>query len=142
MEKCIFCSIISRELKAEIVYEDKESIAVMDKYPINDGHVLVMPKKHYSTVLDMPSAEVGSLYVRVAMVAKAVSKATNAIGLNIGQNNGEAASQIVPHMHVHVIPRYQDDAPRGKWPFRKKVDDYQLRRTAESIRRSLTAISV
>jgi histidine triad (HIT) family protein len=142
MEKCIFCDIITGRSNAEIVYEDKESIAVMDKYPINDGHVLVMPKKHYATIMQMPSAEVGSLYVRVAKLAKAVSMATRAIGLNIGQNNGEAASQIVPHIHVHVIPRYGDDAPRGKWPFRKKVDTAQLKIIAESIRRSLATVSL
>src|SRR6266849_6630901 len=94
-----------------MVCEDDYWLAFMDHYPINPAHTLVVPKKHYVTMLEMPPSEVGRLFVTVAKVAKGVGKASKADGINIGQSNGEAASQDVFHMHVHIIPRFHGDTP-------------------------------
>ena len=78
----------------------------MDRYPFTLGHTLVIPKKHFEDILQMSDAEVGRLYCIVSLIAKTISKTLKAEGLNIGQNNGSAANQIVPHVHVHIIPRF------------------------------------
>ncbi len=85
----------------------------------------------------MPYEEVGSLFARVAFLASAVREAMEADGINVGQNNGRAAHQIVPHVHVHIIPRYRDDSPVGRWPSRKAATLNALERTAERIRKVL-----
>lgn len=117
-----------------MVYEDDSFIAFMDRSPINVGHVLVLPKRHYQTLLDMPYGEVGELFVRAAAMAGAVKQALDADGINIGQNNGEAAHQVVPHVHVHVVPRYADDSSDGRWPSRKRASLQELAEVAERIR--------
>ena len=111
----------------------------MDKYPINRGHTLVIPVRHYDTLLHMPPAEVGRLYSVVPSVAKAVVAAVEADGFNVGQNNGIAANQIVPHVHVHIVPRFIDDSPDGKWPARRVAQHDELEGLAEKIRKKYTA---
>jgi histidine triad (HIT) family protein len=131
---CLFCCIIEHKRPAALVYEDKEFIVLMDKYPINSGHCLVIPRSHHESLLSMSSSEVGKLYALVCTISKAVMSAVNADGFNIGQNNGKAANQIIPHVHVHIIPRYRDDNREGKWPSRKIGDFEDLEKTAQKIR--------
>lgn len=106
----------------------------MDKYPINRGHTLVIPTKHYENLLQMPPAEVGKLYSIVPAVAKAVVSAVKADGFNVGQNNGIAANQIVPHVHVHIVPRFADDSPDGRWPTRSVAPNDDLADVAKKIK--------
>jgi len=104
---CIFCNIINKKQEAHVIYEDKSHIAIMDKYPIQQGHSLVMPKAHHEKILDMSNEEVGTLFSRVPIIARGILASTGADGFNIGQNNGRSANQIIPHVHIHIIPRYQ-----------------------------------
>lgn|SRR3990172_3670511 len=134
MGECVFCRIIAGELASAVVWRDEHFIAVMDKYPIGRGHTLVMPLPHYGSILEMPPEAVGDLFIQVTKVAKAVKEATGAHGLNIGQNNGIAAHQIIPHVHVHVIPRYENDRPNWGRPSRQLVGAEELARWAEAIR--------
>ena len=134
---CIFCSILAGKLPSAQVHSDADFLIIMDKYPINKGHVLVIPTKHYDTLLQMPSAEVGKLYATVPAVAKAVVSAVGADGFNVGQNNGIAANQIVPHVHVHIVPRFIDDSPDGKWPARQVAPQKDLEDIAQKIRKNL-----
>jgi histidine triad (HIT) family protein len=131
---CIFCSILEGKLPSAQVYRDSDVMVIMDKYPINKGHALVIPAKHYDTLLQMPPAEVGRLYAIVPAVAKAVVSAVQADGFNVGQNNGIAANQIVPHVHVHIVPRFIDDSPDGRWPSRQVAKDEELAELASMIR--------
>jgi histidine triad (HIT) family protein len=110
-------------------------MVIMDKYPINAGHTLLIPIRHYDNLLHMPSAEVGKLYSLVPEMAKAVVAAVKADGFNVGQNNGIAANQIVPHVHVHIVPRFIDDSPDGKWPARRVASQEDLARIAQKIRK-------
>jgi histidine triad (HIT) family protein len=136
--KCIFCSIINGELDAVKVFENSAFIAFMDKYPINTGHTLVLPKDHHESIFTMADEEVGKLFSTVSFLSRGIVKALDAKGLNIGQNNGRAANQIVPHVHVHIIPRYSYDSPNGRWPSRNLISDEELEKIAEKIRTSLT----
>ena len=119
MKDCIFCKIINKEIPSCIVYESKEVIAFLDISPINKGHTLVMPKKHYETFLDLPKSELEVLFGKIQEVTKAVIKATNADGFNLLLNNKRAAGQVVDHVHFHVIPRFENDGlkhwPHGKY---------------------------
>ena len=116
------------------IHRDNGFLALMDKYPINPGHALVMPTKHYETLLQMPPAEVGKLYSLVPTIAKAIISAVKADGFNVGQNNGIAANQIVPHVHVHIVPRFDDDSPDGKWPSRRVTAQEDIVKIAQKIK--------
>lgn len=136
---CLFCSIIKYKIPAVIIYEDENFMALMDKYPINHGHSLVIPRSHHESLLSMTSSEVGKLYSLVSTVSKAVISAVHADGFSIGQNNGRAANQIIPHVHVHIIPRYAGDSREGKWPSRTIGNMQQLTITSQKIRSVLLA---
>ena len=131
-EDCIFCKIISKKAGAVIVFEDERSLAFLDIHPLNPGHTLVVPKKHYPSMVEMPPEEVGRVFVSVAKVMRGVMKASKADGINIGQSNGRAASQEVFHVHVHVIPRYIHELPGG-FPERKTATDADLEQMGRKI---------
>ena len=103
-EECVFCRIIKGELKADIVYSDDNFFVVNDINPVSDGHCMIIPKKHYETLLDMPS----SLGTELLSIAKAQAlrliKEKKADGFKLVTNNFEAAGQVVKHFHLHVIP--------------------------------------
>ena len=103
---CIFCDILSGVRDGHILYEDSSHVAFLDKYPIDIGHSLIVPKKHYERITDMDSKSVGDLFSIVPKIANAILSATDADAFSLGQNNGRAAKQIIPHVHVHIIPRY------------------------------------
>ena len=124
------------------VYQDDNFLVLMDKYPINLGHTLVIPKMHYDNLLLMPPAEVGRLYSLVTMMCEPVVASVKADGFNVGQNNGIAANQIVPHVHVHIIPRFKPDSPDGKWPKRRVASYDELLQTAKKIRSRIDASQI
>ncbi|HZB74330.1 MAG TPA: HIT family protein [Nitrososphaeraceae archaeon] len=138
---CLFCSIIKYKMPAIIIYEDKDFVALMDKYPISPGHSLVIPRSHHESLLSMTPSEVGNLYSAVSTISRAVISAVNADGFSIGQNNGRVANQIIPHVHVHIIPRYEDDSREGRWPSRKIGNIEQLTSTAQKIKSVLHVYS-
>ena len=109
MDNCIFCKIVSGDIPAKIVYEDDFTIAFLDISPCAEGHTVVIPKKHFELFTDMDDEDAGNLFASVNKVANAVEKALNTDGSNIGLNNGKAAGQEVPHVHVHIIPRKEGD---------------------------------
>ena len=107
---------------------------------MNPGHTLLMPIRHYETILQMPSVEVGKLYSLVPAFAKAIMSAVRADGFNVGQNNGIAANQIVPHVHVHIVPRFHDDSPDGKWPARTVSSEEELLKIALKIKENINLV--
>jgi histidine triad (HIT) family protein len=135
-EDCIFCKIISKKAQAVFVFEDPNSIAFLDIHPLNPGHTLVVPKKHYPSMVEMPPEEVGKVFVSVSKVMQGVMKASRADGISIGQSNGRAASQEVFHMHVHVIPRYIHELPSG-FPERKTATTAELEQIGKKIRAAI-----
>jgi len=134
-EDCIFCNIVERHAPADIVYEDGHSIAFLDIYPLNPGHTLVVSKKHYATLDEMPPEEVGLLFSTVAKVMKGVKEAVGADGINIGQSKGKAASQDVFHVHVHIIPRFtQENSEGNTFPDRKKLGKQEMEKLGRKIK--------
>jgi histidine triad (HIT) family protein len=103
-ESCIFCQIARKEAPASVVYEDDQVIAFMSIHPVSGGHTLVVPKKHYENIYEIPEEKMAYLYKIVKKITHAVNKAVDAEGTRIVQNNGEAAGQVIFHMHVHIIP--------------------------------------
>ncbi|MCU9532991.1 HIT family protein [Streptococcus sp. CSL10205-OR2] len=108
MENCIFCKIVSGDIPSSKVYEDDDVLAFLDISQATNGHTLVIPKKHVRNVLEMDEATAETVFSRVPKLARAIKKATGAQGLNIINNNEEAAGQTVFHAHIHLLPRYQD----------------------------------
>src|SRR3989344_3193852 len=117
MNNCVFCKIVKLETPSQRVYEDDEYIAFLDINPINFGHTLVVPKAHYENVLDVPPEVIAGMIKIAKKVAPAVVEAMRADGFNIGINNGRAAGQLVEHVHIHVIPRFEADNLKS-WPSR------------------------
>ncbi len=137
-EDCLLCKIISGKIPSYKVYEDDAVFAFLDIYPASEGHTLVAPKKHFSKFTDMNAENVASLFEVARKITAAVEKASLAEGSNIGINNGEAAGQEIPHVHVHVIPRRKGDGGRGiKSIVWTESDTINLEAVAEKIRRAL-----
>src|SRR3989338_5114266 len=105
MADCIFCKIVKGEIPSSKIYEDGDFLALLDINPINPGHTLVIPKKHYVDFLDMPEPLIGTLFSRSQQIAKAVIAGVSAEGFNIGMNNRKVGGQVVFHAHVHIMPR-------------------------------------
>jgi histidine triad (HIT) family protein len=103
-ESCIFCKIAQKEAPSSIVYEDEKIIAFLSNQPVNVGHTLVVPKKHYANIYEIPEEELAYLHTIVKKLSSAVKKAIVPEGIRIVQNNGEAAGQVIFHLHVHIIP--------------------------------------
>ena len=133
-KKCVFCEIINGDLDAHIVFENDFLISFMDKYPLNRGHLLVIPKYHYQFITDMEDKDVAKLFEIVNMLSKHVWKAIDADGLNISQSNGIAASQDIFHVHIHIIPRFINDTDNDSWPSRKVTTDQELDNLASQIK--------
>jgi histidine triad (HIT) family protein len=112
---CLFCKIAAKEVDSNIVYEDDKVIAFLDINPVNPGHVLVVPKDHAEQLLELPEDNIVPVMSVVKKVMKALMDQPDIEGVNIMQNNYAAAGQVVPHVHVHVIPRKTGDGHRH-WP--------------------------
>lgn len=111
MSDCIFCQIVSGQIPSSKVYEDEEVLAFLDITQVTKGHTLVIPKKHYRNMLEMDAEAASSLFARVPKIAKQLQEKLGASGVNIINNNEEAAGQTVFHTHVHLLPRF--DATDG-----------------------------
>ena len=132
MMGCIFCDILSGKRDGHILYEDEHHIAFLDKYPIDVGHSLVIPKEHHERITDMDPVSVGALFTLVPKIASAILSATGADAFSLGQNNGRAAKQIIPHVHVHIIPRYNHKGTI--WTKRLISDEQELKSLSKKIK--------
>jgi histidine triad (HIT) family protein len=106
---CVFCDIVQRAAPSHVIYEDEEFIAILDKYPISTGHTLVLPKKHFGRVQDFSQKEFCAMYARVHALNALIASRLGASASHISINDGAAANQLVPHIHVHIIPRNEND---------------------------------
>ncbi|MFH1770076.1 MAG: HIT family protein [archaeon] len=132
MNDCIFCKIVNTgEIPSSKIYEDNEFYAFLDINPINKGHVLVVPKTHCRNLLDFPRNQEADAMEVLKKVAKAVVKATNADGFNMGMNNEPAAGQVIFHAHFHIIPRFKDDGLHS-WPD-KNYDEGEMEKYRQEI---------
>jgi histidine triad (HIT) family protein len=138
-ESCLFCKIAARQIPAQVVFEDKHSLAFLDIGPLFPGHTLLVPKVHCETLTDLPADHVGPLFTNAQMLTSAVVDAMGAEGSFLGINN--RVSQSVPHLHVHIVPRRKKDGLRGFfWPRKPYTDTAHLEDTAAAIRKKVAAI--
>jgi len=134
MVECIFCQIIRKEAPASIVYEDEHVAAFLSNRPVNVGHTIVVPKRHYENIYEIPEDEAAYLFKIVKRIAHAVKDSTDIEGIRIVQNNGKDAGQVVFHLHIHVIPMKPSSQPFHEHDFRNAE---LLGMDAEKIRQHL-----
>lgn len=118
---CLFCDIVAGDSPAHVVLHDEHVVGFLDVRPVFKGHVLLVPREHVDTLLELPGPMVKPLFATTQRVAAAVTEAFGAQGTFVAMNN--VVSQSVPHLHVHVVPRTKGDGLRGFfWP-RTRYDD-------------------
>lgn len=132
MRDCVFCKIALGFEQASSIYEDGEVMAFLDARPINEGHTLVICKKHYENIFEIPDEELAYLSKIVKKVATAVTQSEKAQGVRIVQNNGAAAHQIIFHFHVHIIPEFEG---HGIHSLRATLAKNELESVAAKIRK-------
>ena len=109
MEDCIFCQIVAGDIPSRTVYEDDTTMAFLDANPLAPGHTLVVPKDHYGTLQDLPADLAADVFATLHRVTGTAEAAVEADGSNVAFNNGETAGQEIPHVHGHVVPRFEGD---------------------------------
>lgn len=113
---CLFCKIAAGQIPATTVLEDASTLAFLDIGPLAEGHVLLIPREHYETIDRMPPEDAAALMKHLPALVRAIQAATGCAGINVLQNNGRAASQLVMHVHFHLIPRRPGDEFHFNWP--------------------------
>ena len=106
---CVFCKVVKGELPAYKVYEDEKTLAFLDIYPVYKGHTLVVPKVHTENISDISESDLAAVAATSKKVAKLLKEKLNCDGVNLVQSNGKAASQVIMHFHMHVVPRFIND---------------------------------
>lgn len=106
---CIFCQIVKKKIPSKVIFENEKNLAFLDIYPIFKGHTIVIPKRHYQNLEEIPEIELSETYKVVKELATLIHKKLKIDGYNILQNNFEAAGQVIEHFHVHIIPRSRND---------------------------------
>ena len=140
MTACVFDEIIAGRIPAFFVFQNDAAVAFLDHRPLRPGHVLVVPRRHYETLGDLPSEEVGPIFQVVQRLALAVEQGMHADGSFVAVNI--KISQSVPHLHVHVVPRTKGDGLFGKtfqWIRRPYPSEAVMRETQHAIQSALEA---
>jgi histidine triad (HIT) family protein len=133
---CAFCAIADGSAPASVVHDDEATVAFLDARPLFHGHVLLIPRAHVPTLLELPPGDVGPFFARAQALCRAVAAAMDAQGTFVAVNN--VVSQSVPHLHVHVVPRRRKDGLRGFfWPRTTYADEAERDAVAASIARAL-----
>ncbi|MHA1907957.1 MAG: HIT family protein [Candidatus Thorarchaeota archaeon] len=140
-DDCIFCKIVRGEIPSSVVFEDDICMAFMDVFPIREGHSLLIPKQHYTNMLDVDPEVVAHMGKRLAELTRRVHNVYSPIGvLNIAAN-GPEAGQEVPHLHFHVIPRGKGDGFKFQFPENYR-DEMASRESLEKVAESLKNTSI
>lgn len=131
MSDCVFCGIVRGEIPSEKIYEDSEVFAFLDINPVNEGHLLVIPKEHHKWMYDVPGDLLGKVFVKAKdlMISLKNSLGADFVALSV-------VGVDVPHFHVHLVPRYHDDGLKDFWPS-KKYQDGKAEEIAEKIRKEV-----
>lgn len=132
-DDCIFCKIANGEIPSKTLYEDERFRVILDLGPATRGHALVIPKEHASDLYELPEETASQVLVLAKKMAARMTDKLHCDGMNLIQNNGEAAGQTVPHFHLHMIPRYQKDGQKIGW-----VPGKPTQEELEAVRRQMT----
>ena len=138
-DSCVFCQIINGDLAGLVVFEDENSVAILDHRPLFPGHTLLLPRSHYETLADLPQPQIGEFFGNVQLLAKAIEIALAAEGSFVALNN--RVSQSVPHLHVHIVPRKKKDGLKGFfWPRSRYKSDGEMATVQELIQAAVREI--
>lgn len=121
-DDCIFCKIASGEIPSRTIYENEHFRVILDNAPATKGHALVLPKDHYANIYEIPDETAAEAFQIAKKIGTMYRDKLGTAGLNLIQNNGEAAGQTVPHFHLHIIPRYENDGQHILWKPQEKTD--------------------
>lgn len=135
-ENCIFCKIANGDIPSATVYEDDEFRVILDLGPASKGHALILPKSHYRDICDADEGIAAKLFPLAARIGEAMKQRLGASGFNVVQNNGTCAGQTVFHLHVHVIPRYENGPAMVTWE-PGKSDAEELAEVAEILKNAI-----
>lgn len=135
-DDCIFCKIAAGEIPSATVYEDDDFRAILDLGPAAKGHTLVIPKSHSDNLLSVEPDTAAKALKVISKMANAIKEALGCDGINVVQNNGEAAGQTVMHLHFHIIPRYKNDSVNIGWQPMKPSNE-ELAATADLIKEKM-----
>lgn len=133
---CIFCKIIDGEIPCNKIYEDKNFLVILDAFPANIGHCLVIPKEHNKDIFDIDFDALSKAHILAKKTALAIKDTLNVENINIIQNNGELAGQSVAHFHIHVVPRFTNDGVTIKSEV-INIDDKKLMQIKEKLSLSI-----
>ena len=129
-DDCIFCKIAAGEIPSGALYEDDDFKVIFDRGPATKGHALILPKQHYANIFEIDDEVLAKATALAKKVATKMKEVLNCDGVNIVQNNGAAAGQTVFHLHIHLIPRYENDDAKFGW----KVHDITDEEIAELVK--------
>lgn len=132
-EDCIFCKIANGDIPSKTLYEDEDFRVILDLGPATRGHALILPKEHADNLYELPDETASKVFVLAKKLAIKMKEKLNCDGLNIVQNNGEAAGQTVRHFHMHLIPRYVNDGQKILWTPGESTPE-----ELEEVRRTIT----
>jgi histidine triad (HIT) family protein len=139
MESCIFCRIIGGQILSQIVFEDDVTLAFLDHRPLFPGHCLLVPKTHYETLLDLPTALFTPMMATAQLLARAVERGLGAHGSFVAINN--RISQSVSHLHIHVVPRRRKDGLKGFfWPRQPYKDEASMFAVQQALRTAIAQV--
>jgi histidine triad (HIT) family protein len=139
-KSCLFCQIVSGEIPAVVVFEDKNTLAFLDHRPLFPGHTLLVPREHVETLGDLPAAQVAPLFKSAQLLSSAIETAMEAEGTFVAMNN--RVSQSVPHLHVHIVPRRRKDGLKGFfWPRTKYKGPEEMELVQQKIASALEKIN-
>ena len=135
---CIFCKIVKGEIPAIKVLDEELVLAFMDINPSSRGHMLVIPKNHAENIFEISEGDLAAVTIAVKRCASAVKEALHAQGITVLQLNGKASDQLVPHLHVHIMPRWENDGMSvSQWEM-GKGDMEELQEIARKVQEHLS----
>jgi len=138
---CIFCKIINGEIPAVKVLDDEGVLAFMDINPASRGHMLVIPKRHAESIFEISEGDLGAVIEAARRCAISAKEALKADGVTVLQFNGRASGQVVPHLHVHIIPRWENDGlPISSWEM-KPGDMEEIKDIARKVKEQMSQSS-
>ncbi|HZX14530.1 MAG TPA: HIT family protein [Thermodesulfobacteriota bacterium] len=138
-DNCKFCKIIRGEVQSYVVFEDKVSLAFLDYRPLIPGHCLLVPREHYKTLIDLPTALIAPLFINAKLLAQAVEQGLEAEGSFVAISN--RVSQSVPHLHIHIVPRRRKDGLKGFfWPRQAYKDEEAILKVQDALRSAISQI--
>ncbi|MBU0456982.1 MAG: HIT family protein [Nanoarchaeota archaeon] len=134
MENCVFCKIIDGDIPCYKIYEDDDFLAFLDVKPHAKGHSVVIPKKHGETIFDLDDNLLQKVTVIVKRVMERIQEVLNPDGFNVGWNHNTAGGQVVPHLHIHIMPRWNSDGGGSMHSIVKNPGDMSVEEVVELLK--------